>query len=120
MAHVINTLQTTLSPETDPFYGNFGTPEVLQGLIKAGALGQKTKAGFYKKVGRDVLRFDEASQDYVPGGEKADEVYGRMLKKPAADRLKLLRHANILSADLLTFNRLKEGSHEHESVDFTF
>jgi 3-hydroxyacyl-CoA dehydrogenase len=48
-----------------------------------GNLGQKTKAGFYKKVGRDVLRFDLASKDYVPAGQKADEVYGRMLKKPA-------------------------------------
>jgi len=59
-----------------------------------GNLGQKTKAGFYKKVGRDVLRFDLESKDYVPGGEKADEVYGRMLKKPAAQRLKLLREAS--------------------------
>src|SRR5690606_6906246 len=29
----------------------------------------------------------------VPGGAKADEVYGRMLKKPAAERLKLLRNS---------------------------
>ena len=29
----------------------------------------------------------------MPGGQKADEVYGRMLKKPAAERLKLLRNA---------------------------
>ncbi|MBP9060561.1 MAG: enoyl-CoA hydratase/isomerase family protein, partial [Rhodoferax sp.] len=53
--------------------------------------GQKTKAGFFKKVGRDVSRFDLASKGYVPAGEKADEVYARMLKKPAAERLKLLR-----------------------------
>jgi len=72
MAHVINTLQTTLSPETDPFYGNFGTPEVLQGLIKAGALGQKTKAGFYKKDGKAILRLDPATQQYVPSTGKAD------------------------------------------------
>jgi 3-hydroxyacyl-CoA dehydrogenase len=93
MAHVIKTLQDTLSAKTDPFYGSFGTPEVLKNLIEKGQLGQKTKAGFYKKVGRDILRFDLASQDYVPGGEKADEVYGRMLKKPAAERLQLLRNS---------------------------
>jgi 3-hydroxyacyl-CoA dehydrogenase len=34
---------------------------------------------------------DAAKGDYVPGGAKADEVVGRMLKKPAAERLKLLR-----------------------------
>lgn len=93
MAHVIKTLQDNLTEETDPFYGSFGTPEVLNKLIEMKHLGQKTKAGFYKKVGRDILRFDLAEGDYVPGGQKADEVYGRMLKKPAAERLKLLRNA---------------------------
>ncbi|MEW6465678.1 MAG: 3-hydroxyacyl-CoA dehydrogenase NAD-binding domain-containing protein [Pseudomonadota bacterium] len=93
MAHVIKTLQDNLSLDTDPFYGSFGTPPVLARLIELGNLGQKTKAGFYKKVGRDVLRFDLASGDYVSAGEKADAVYERMLKKPAAERLKLLRNA---------------------------
>ncbi len=93
MAHVIGTLQDTLSIETDPFYESFGTPEVLKTLLGMGNLGQKTKAGFYKKVGRDVLRFDPQKKDYVPGGEKSDEVYARMLKKPAAQRLKLLRES---------------------------
>ncbi|MES2879901.1 MAG: 3-hydroxyacyl-CoA dehydrogenase/enoyl-CoA hydratase family protein [Pseudomonadota bacterium] len=91
MAHVIKTLQDTLTLESDPFYASFATPEVLKTLLEMGNLGQKAKAGFFKKVGRDILRFDLASKDYVPGGQKADEVYGRMLKKPAAERLKLLR-----------------------------
>jgi 3-hydroxyacyl-CoA dehydrogenase len=93
MGHVIKTLQDTLSLQTDPFYGSFATPEVLKTLLEMGNLGQKTKAGFFKKVGRDVLRFDLESKEYVPAGEKADEVYGRMLKKPAAERLKLLRNS---------------------------
>ncbi|MEO8118119.1 MAG: 3-hydroxyacyl-CoA dehydrogenase/enoyl-CoA hydratase family protein [Rhodoferax sp.] len=91
MAHVIKTLQDTLTLESDPFYQSFATPEVLKTLLEMGNLGQKAKAGFFKKVGRDILRFDAATKDYVPGGQKGDEVYGRMLKKPAAERLKLLR-----------------------------
>jgi 3-hydroxyacyl-CoA dehydrogenase len=91
MTHVIKTLQDTLTLDTDPFYESFATPAVLKTLLEMGNLGQKTKAGFFKKVGRDVLRFDGASKEYVPGGQKADEVYARMLKKPAAERLKLLR-----------------------------
>ncbi len=93
MAHVIKTLQDNLDEQSDPFYGSFGTPPVLQKLIELGNLGQKTKAGFYKKVGRDILRFELESEEYVPAGAKADEVYGRMLKRPAAERLKLLRNA---------------------------
>jgi 3-hydroxyacyl-CoA dehydrogenase len=93
MAHVIKTLQDTLSLEADPFYASFATPEVLKTLLEMGHLGQKAKAGFFKKVGRDVMRFDLASKTYVPAGEKADEVYTRMLKKPAAERLQLLRNS---------------------------
>ncbi|MEO7549013.1 MAG: 3-hydroxyacyl-CoA dehydrogenase family protein, partial [Ramlibacter sp.] len=93
MAHVIKTLQDNLDEKSDPFYPSFGTPEVLRTLLEMGNLGQKAKAGFYKKVGRDVLRFDLESKDYVPGGQKADEVYGRMLKKPAGERLRLLRES---------------------------
>ena len=93
MAHVIKTLQDTLSIETDPFYESFATPAVLKTLLEMGNLGQKTKAGFFKKVGRDVMRFDLESKEYVSAGEKADEVYARMLKKPAGERLKLLRNA---------------------------
>ena len=93
LTHVIKTLQDNLTLETDPFYASFGTPAVLKKLLELGNLGQKTKAGFYKKVGRDVLRFELDSGEYVPGGAKADEVYGRMLKKPAAERLRLLRNS---------------------------
>ncbi len=93
MAHVIKTLQDNLSAETDPFYGSFATPPVLAKLLELGHLGQKSKAGFYKKVGRDVSRFDLDSGEYVPAGAKSDDVVGRMLKKPAAERLKLLRNA---------------------------
>lgn len=93
MAHVIKTLQDNLDEASDPFYGSYGTPAVLSKLLELKQLGQKTKAGFYKKVGRDVLRFDLEAEEYVPGGQKGDEVYGRMLKKPAAERLALLRNA---------------------------
>ncbi len=55
---------------------------MLNKLIEMKHLGQKTKAGFYKKVGRDILRFDLAEGDYVPGGQKADEVYGACSRSP--------------------------------------
>ena len=95
MAHVIKTLQDKLGPgkTEDPFSGIYGTPPVLAKLLESKSLGQKSGAGFYKKVGRDILRLDPESMEYVPGGAKANEVVGRMLKKPAGERLRLLREA---------------------------
>ncbi|MFT4189963.1 MAG: 3-hydroxyacyl-CoA dehydrogenase/enoyl-CoA hydratase family protein [Comamonas sp.] len=114
LAHVIGTLQKTLTPETDPFHASFATPAVLARLIAQGRLGQKTKAGFYKKVGREILRFDPAAKagegDYVAGGAKGDEVYARMLKKPAAERLRLLRESKGAQGQFL-WAVLRNGFH---------
>jgi len=99
MAHVIKTLQDNL--KDDPFYPAYATPPVLQALIQAGALGQKSGAGYYKKVGKEILRLDPATQQYVAGGGKADAIVERILKKPAAERLKLLRESTNPQAQFL-------------------
>jgi 3-hydroxyacyl-CoA dehydrogenase len=104
MAHVIQTLQDNLGEGkaiADPFSALYATPPVLAALIKGGALGQKTGAGFYKKVGKDILRLDPAKQDYVPAAGKADPIVERMLKKPAGERLKLLRESSNPQAQFL-------------------
>jgi 3-hydroxyacyl-CoA dehydrogenase len=99
MAHVIKTLQDNLAD--DPFFPSYATPPVLAKLIEQGALGQKSGAGFYKKVGKDILRLDAAKGDYVPAGGKADEIVARMLKKPATERLKLLRESSNKQAQFI-------------------
>ena len=99
MAHVIKTLQDNLAD--DPFFPSYATPAVLKGLIEKGALGQKAGAGFYKKVGKDILRLDPAKADYVPAGGKADPLVDRILKKAPAERLKLLRESSNPQAKFL-------------------
>ncbi|WP_326538426.1 3-hydroxyacyl-CoA dehydrogenase/enoyl-CoA hydratase family protein [Pseudorhodoferax sp.] len=108
MAHVIKTLQDNLAD--DPFFPSYATPPVLSALIEKGALGQKSGAGFYKKVGKDILRLDPAKADYVqnqeagpyvPAGGKAEAIVDRILKKPAAERLKLLRESSNPQAQFL-------------------
>ncbi|MFT3957362.1 MAG: 3-hydroxyacyl-CoA dehydrogenase/enoyl-CoA hydratase family protein [Piscinibacter sp.] len=108
MAHVIKTLQDNLAD--DPFFPSYGTPPVLARLIEQGALGQKSGAGFYKKVGKDILRLDPAKADYVPAGGKAEPIVERMLKKAPAERLKLLRESTNPQAQFL-WAILRDGFH---------
>jgi len=108
MAHVMKTMQDNL--QADPFYSMYTTPKVLATLIEKGALGQKAGAGFYKKVGKDINRLDFATGEYVAGGKKADEIVARMLKKPAPDRIKLLRESSNPQAQFL-WSILRDSFH---------
>ncbi len=93
LAHVIDTMKNQL-PD-DPFRAHFGVPPVLAALIEKGALGQKTKAGFFKKEGKQILRLDPAAGQYVPSGEKADDEVKDILKeRDPAKRLKALELEN--------------------------
>lgn len=90
MGHVIKTMQDNLAE--DPFFAIYKTPDVLTKLVAAGALGQKSGAGFYKKVGKDILRLDFASGEYVAGGAKTDDIVARILKeKNPVKRMQALR-----------------------------
>jgi 3-hydroxyacyl-CoA dehydrogenase len=103
LAHVVKTMQDNL--QADPFYASYATPDAVAKLIAAGALGQKSGAGFYKKVGKEILQFSAAanggSGDYVKAGGKADAIVDRILKKPAGERLKLLRESTNPQAQFL-------------------
>ncbi len=100
LSHVIATMQKHL-PE-DPFHALYATPKVLASLIEKGALGQKTGAGFYRKVGKEIQRFDPASGGYVAAGKKCDELVARILKKKdPAERLRLLRESSHPQAQFL-------------------
>ena len=62
MAHVIKTMFDTLP--NDPWHRFFETPPALAGLVAQGALGAKTKAGYFRKVGRDIEVLDPAARAY--------------------------------------------------------
>ena len=61
-SHVIHTMQTQL--EDDPWHAYFRSPDWLQKLIDAGALGQKTGAGVFRKEGKVIKVLDPDSGDY--------------------------------------------------------
>lgn len=102
MAHVIKTMQDTLSVDKDSFAALYATPPVLKSLVEQGALGQKSGAGFYRKEGKAIKVLDTKTATYVDSQGKADEIVARILKKKdAAERLKLLRETEHPQAQFL-------------------
>ncbi|HCE10100.1 MAG TPA: 3-hydroxyacyl-CoA dehydrogenase [Oxalobacteraceae bacterium] len=100
MGHVIKTMQDNL--KDDPFYSAYTTPPLLAKLVAQGALGQKAGAGFYKKVGKDILRIDPVKGEYVTGGAKADDLVARILKeKDPVKRMKALHDSTNPQAQFL-------------------
>ncbi len=92
LQHVIATMQNGLP--SDPFAALYNFPKVLTKLIELGHLGQKTKAGFFKKQGNQIFRFDLQQGVYVPATAQAEHRILEILKlKNPADRLLQLRQS---------------------------
>ncbi|WP_313918440.1 3-hydroxyacyl-CoA dehydrogenase/enoyl-CoA hydratase family protein [Tahibacter sp.] len=90
MAHVIKTMADTL-PD-DPWHSYFQAPAWLKALIDKGALGQKTGAGVFRKVGKDIVVLDLAKQDYRAADQKAsDEVAAILAIKDPSEKFAKLR-----------------------------
>ncbi|PKO57046.1 MAG: 3-hydroxyacyl-CoA dehydrogenase [Betaproteobacteria bacterium HGW-Betaproteobacteria-21] len=92
LAHVVDTMQATL-PD-DPWHAHFQSPDWLRGLIGKGALGQKTRAGIYRKEGKRILVLNLAHQDYrESGGEIFPDVEDMLkLKDPVEKFAQLAAH----------------------------
>ena len=50
----------------DPQRDGFVVPPVMRGLIEAGALGEKTGAGFFRREGGEILAYDLETGEYRP------------------------------------------------------
>ena len=99
LAHVIRTMENGL--RDDPFAALYAVPPVVEKLIASGRMGQKSGAGFYKKVGRDVLVLDAATDTYVASAGAIEPMVERILKKPIAERFELLRESEDPQAQFL-------------------
>ncbi|MET0655696.1 MAG: 3-hydroxyacyl-CoA dehydrogenase/enoyl-CoA hydratase family protein [Pseudoxanthomonas sp.] len=114
MAHVIKTMGDTL-PD-DPWHKYFAAPKWLQALIAKGALGQKTGAGIFRKVGKDIVVLDLKAQDYRPStGVAAPEVVEILKLKNPAEKFARLRESQHPQAQFLwaTFRDLFHYSAYH-------
>jgi len=79
LAHVIKTMQDTLP--ADPWHGHYRVPAWLAALIGKGALGQKTRAGIFRKEGRAIQVLDLGLQDYRDSAADVDAGVLAILKQ---------------------------------------
>ena len=92
LAHVVRNMHGTL-PD-DPWHAHFNVPAWLEQLIAQGALGQKTKGGIFRRVGKEVHVLDLGLQDFRPStGELSAEVAGILKDRNPASRFAAL-HAS--------------------------
>ena len=79
----------------DEARGRLARPAVIDQLLEAGALGRKTGAGFYKKVGNEFHVLNLESGAYEPPTQPRFALIGKLRNvEPLETRLKLLLEAD--------------------------
>ena len=70
LAHVVDNCHKSLTADEDREV--FTLPPYIRTMVERGQLGDKTKGGFYKKEGKDVLTLDPKTGEYrAKGGDEA-------------------------------------------------
>ena len=67
---------------------DFSMPEWVEKLAASGRLGEKTQAGFYKKVGKDIATLDWRTLEYGPQQKVEDPSLAAVMKQPLDQRLR--------------------------------
>ncbi|NNF05000.1 MAG: 3-hydroxyacyl-CoA dehydrogenase/enoyl-CoA hydratase family protein, partial [Rhodothermales bacterium] len=72
----------------------FRLPDMMQQLIEAGRLGQKSGAGFYRKAGGDILSWNPAAEEYTkPESKDPGDIDDVREEKDLVRRLRMLLEA---------------------------
>lgn len=97
--HIINTMKNKCA---DGFEQCYIAPEWLDDLIKAGALGSKTKVGIFRKDPDGFKVYDKDLKDYRPANKKANpEVIAILKLKTWGERFNALHASTHPEAQLL-------------------
>jgi len=106
----------------------FEPPAVLQSLVDRKWLGSKTKQGFYRKVGDDILQLDLKTMEYVAqtkprfpslGAARGTEDVDEKLRRVAGgdDRAAALARTVLYETLIYSANRLGEIADEIVEID---
>jgi 3-hydroxyacyl-CoA dehydrogenase len=106
----------------------FEPPAILTKLVDAKRLGAKSKQGFYKKVGDDILQLDFATFDYIPqkkprfpslGAARGTDDVDEKLRRVVAgdDRAAALARTVLYETLIYAANRLGEIADDIVDID---
>jgi 3-hydroxyacyl-CoA dehydrogenase len=70
---------------------DFALPDWVQELIASGRLGEKTSAGFYKKVGKEIQTLDRKTLEYAPQQKVESPELAALATLPLEQRLAKVR-----------------------------
>ena len=70
---------------------DFELPDWVKGLIAKGQLGEKSGAGFYKRVGKDIHTLDRTSLEYAPQKKVESRELAELGKLPLDQRFARVR-----------------------------
>jgi 3-hydroxyacyl-CoA dehydrogenase len=87
IAHVTNGLSQTTGED-------FSLSPWVLGLVKAGRVGEKSGAGFYRRVGKEIQTLDWQSGEYKAQSHPATGELSRIGRLPLADRFTAIRDWN--------------------------
>ncbi|HVZ78607.1 MAG TPA: 3-hydroxyacyl-CoA dehydrogenase/enoyl-CoA hydratase family protein [Gemmatimonadaceae bacterium] len=66
---------------------DFALPPWVDGMIRNGQLGEKSGAGFYKRVGKEIHTLDWTTMQYAPAKKPESKAIDAALRMPLAERL---------------------------------
>src|SRR5687767_6987876 len=106
---------------------DFELPDWVKRLIARGDLGEKTGAGFYKKVGKDIHTLDRKTLEYVPQQKLEAGSIADLAKLPLHERFAAIRQlpgkhgefarAYLLRLSYFVLQRTPEIAFDIPSVD---
>src|SRR5262249_9287740 len=88
--------------EGDEHRETFRVPELLEQMVTRKMVGEKTRAGFFKKSGDEILTLDPKTLDYRPRQKpRIGSLDAAKAVEPLEDRLRLLVYSRDRAGDFL-------------------
>jgi 3-hydroxyacyl-CoA dehydrogenase len=98
--HVANNCHNSVTDEAEK--ATFVVPDFMKQMVERGMLGQKTKQGFFKKEGGEILALDTETLEYRPRKKlKSASLEAAKLQKTLKEKLRTLVYGKDAASEFL-------------------